>query len=112
MENYVYVWDILAFVAGAVMAYRVVRERKRIRNPLSLIYLIIACLMMMMAVIAVIFKKYDNICALLFGVVFLIFIYRDKNKPSPGLSIEYTHLSACFACIVAIAYGIIKFFDP
>ena len=84
MANYIYVWDSLSLVAGAIIVY---------------------C-------IAMIVGKYDNICALLYGIVFLVFTYRDKNKPSPGLTIDYSwHLGGYFAGIMAIAYGLVRFFE-
>ena len=55
--------------------------------------------------------KYHGICAILFGIVFFIFTYRDKNKPSPGLTIEYSwHLGGYEAGIIAIVYGLVRFF--
>ena len=55
--------------------------------------------------------KYHGICAILFGIVFFIFTYRDKNKPSPGLTIEYSwHLGGYEIGIIAIVYGLVRFF--
>ena len=69
------------------------------------------CLMVILAVIAILVDKYHGIWAILFGVVFFIFTYRDKNKPSPGLTIEYSwHIGGYEAGIIAIAYGLIRFF--
>ena len=68
--------------------------------------------MVILAVIAMLVGKYDNICAILFGIVFFIFTYRDKNKPSPGLTIEYSwHLSGYEAGIGAIVYGLLRSFE-
>ena len=56
--------------------------------------------------------KYHGICAIVFGIFFFIFTYRDKNKPSPGLTIDYSWLiGGYFAGIMAIAYGLVRFFD-
>ena len=61
-------------------------------------------------VIAMLIGKYHGICAILFGIVFFIFTYCDKNKPSPGLTIDYSwHLGGYEAGILAIAYGLIRF---
>ena len=68
--------------------------------------------MVILAVIAMIVGKYDNICALLYGIVFLVFTYRDKNKPSPGLTIDYSWLiGGYFAGIMAIVYGLLRSFE-
>ena len=68
--------------------------------------------MVILAVIAMIVGKYDNICAILLGIVFLVFTYRDKNKPSPGLTIEYSwHLGGYEAGIGAIVYGLLRSFE-
>ena len=68
--------------------------------------------MVILAVIAMLVGKYDNICAILVGIVFLIFIYRDKNKPSPGFTIDYSwHLSGYEAGIGAIVYGLLRSFE-
>ena len=112
MANYIYVWDSLSLVAGAIIVYRIAKKGRRSINPLRLFSLCIGCLMVILAVIAMLVGKYDNICAILVGVVFLIFIYRDKNKPSPGLTIDYSWLiGGYFAGIMAIAYGLVRFFD-
>ena len=68
--------------------------------------------MVILAVIAMIVGKYDNICTILLGIVFLVFTYRDKNKPSPGLTIEYSwHLGGYEAGIGAIVYGLLRSFE-
>ena len=68
--------------------------------------------MVILAVIAMLVGKYDNICALLYGIVFLVFTYRDKNKPSPGLTAAYSlHLSGYETGIIAIAYGLFRSFE-
>ena len=68
--------------------------------------------MVILAVIAMLVGKYDNICTILFGIVFFIFTYRDKNKPSPGLTIEYSwHLGGYEAGIGAIVYGLLRSFE-
>ena len=68
--------------------------------------------MVILAVIAMLVGKYDNICALLYGIVFFIFTYRDKNKPSPGFTIDYSwFLGGYVAGIMAIAYGLVRFFE-
>jgi|GEM_PF-189391 len=107
-----YIWDSLSLVAGAIIVYRIAKKGRRSITPLRLFSLCIGCLMVILAVIAMLVGKYDNICAILVGVVFLIFIYRDKNKPSPGLTIDYSWLiGGYFAGIMAIAYGLVRFFD-
>ena len=68
--------------------------------------------MVILAVIAMLVGKYDNICAILFGIVFFIFTYRDKNKLSPGLTIDYSwHLGGYEAGIIAIVYGLLRSFE-
>ena len=63
--------------------------------------------MVILAVIAMLVGKYDNICAILLGIVFFIFTYRDKNKPSPGFTIDYSwHLGGYEAGIIAICVWI------
>ena len=72
----------------------------------------VGCFMVILAVIAMLVGKYDNICAILFGIVFFIFTYRDKNKPSPGFTIDYSwHLSGYEAGIGAIVYGLLRSFE-
>ena len=104
-----YIWDSLSLVAGAIIVYCIAKKG---RTPLRLFYLCVGCFMVILAVIAMLVGKYDNICAILVGIVFLIFIYRDKNKPSPGLTIDYSWLiGGYFAGIMAIAYGLVRFFE-
>ena len=112
MANYTYIWDSLSLVAGAIIVYRIAKKGRRSINPLRLFSLCIGCLMVILAVIAMLVGKYDNICALLYGVVFFVFTYRDKNKPSPGFTIDYSWLiGGYFAGIMAIAYGLVRFFE-
>ena len=110
MANYIYVWDSLSLVAGAIIVYRIAKKGRQLIKPLSFLSLCIGCLMVILPVIAMLIGKYHGICAILFGIVFFIFTYRDKNKPSPGLTIDYSwHLGGYEAGIIAIAYGLIRF---
>ena len=112
MVYYDYIWDSLSLVAGAIIVYRIAKKGRRSITPLRLFSLCIGCLMVILAVIAMLVGKYDNICSILVGVVFLIFIYRDKNKPSPGSTIDYSwHLGGYFAGIMSIVYGLVRFFE-
>ena len=112
MANYTYIWDSLSLVAGAIIVYRIAKKGRRSITPLRLFYLCVGCFMVILAVIAMIVGKYDNICAILLGIVFFIFTYRDKNKPSPGFTIDYSwHLSGYEAGIIAIAYGLLRSFE-
>ncbi|MBF1414911.1 MAG: hypothetical protein HXN33_04935 [Prevotella histicola] len=112
MVYYDYIWDSLSLVAGAIIVYRIAKKGRRSITPLRLFSLCIGCLMVILAVIAMLVGKYDNICSILVGVVFLIFIYRDKNKPSPGFTIDYSwHLGGYEAGIIAIVYGLVRFFE-
>ena len=112
MANYIYVWDSLSLVAGAIIVYCIAKKGRRSITPLRLFYLCVGCFMVILAVIAMLVGKYDNICAILVGIVFLIFIYRDKNKPSPGLTIDYSwHIGGYFAGIMAIVYGLLRSFE-
>ena len=112
MVYYDYIWDSLSLVAGAIIVYRIAKKGRRSITPLRLFSLCIGCLMVILAVIAMLVGKYDNICSILVGVVFLIFIYRDKDKPSPGFTIDYSwHLGGYFAGIMSIVYGLVRFFE-
>ena len=107
-----YIWDSLSLVAGAIIVYCIAKKGRRSINPLRLFYLCVGCFMVILAVIAMIVGKYDNICTILLGIVFLVFTYRDKNKPSPGFTIDYSwHLSGYEAGIIAIAYGLLRSFE-
>ena len=104
-----YIWDSLSLVAGTIIVYRIAKKG---RTPLRLFSLRVGCLMVILAVMAMIVGKYHGINAVLFGIVFFIFTYRDKNKPSPGFTIDYSwYLGSYVAGIMAIAYGLIRFFE-
>ena len=78
-----------------------------IKAPFMLLFSLV-----ILAVIAMIVGKYHGINAVLFGIVFFIFTYRDKNKPSPGLTAAYSlHIRGYVAGIMAIAYGLVRFFE-
>ena len=105
-----YIGDLLSLVVGAIIVYRIAKKGRRSIKPSSFLSLCIGCLMVILPVIAMLIGKYHGICAILFGIVFFIFTYRDKNKPSPGLTIDYSwHLGGYEAAIIAIAYGLIRF---
>ena len=107
MANYIYVLDSLCLVAGTIIVYRIAKKGRRSITPLRLFSLCIGCLMVILAVMAMLIGKYHGINAILFGIVFFIFTYRDKNKPSPGLTIEYSwHLGGYEAGIIAICVWI------
>jgi len=96
----------LSLVAGAIIVYCVAKKGRRSITPLRLFYLCVGCFMVILAVIAMLVGKYDNICAILLGIVFFIFTYRDKNKPSPGFTIDYSwHLSGYEAGIMLTDYS-------
>ena len=112
MANYIYVLDSLCLVAGTIIVYRIAKKGRRSITPLRLFSLCIGCLMVILAVMAMLIGKYHGINAILFGIVFFIFTYRDKNKPSPGLTIEYSwHLGGYEAGIGAIVYGLLRSFE-
>ena len=107
-----YIWDSLSLVAGAIIVYRIAKKGRRSITPLRLFSLCIGCLMVILAVMAMLIGKYHGINAVLFGIVFFIFTYRDKNKPSPGLTAAYSlHFSGYEAGIIAIAYGLFRSFE-
>ena len=85
-----YIWDLLSLVAGAIIVYHIAKKGRRLITPSSFLSLCIGCLMVILPVIAMLIGKYHGICAILFGIVFFIFTYCDKNKPSPGLTIDYS----------------------
>ena len=104
-----YIWDSLSLVAGAIIVYCIAKKG---RTPLRLFSLCVGCLMVILAVMAMIVGKYHGINAVLFGIVFFIFTYRDKNKLSPGLTIDYSwHLGGYEAGIIAIVYGLLRSFE-
>jgi|GEM_PF-4121053 len=63
MANNVYIWDSLSLVAGAIIVYCVAKKGRRSITPLRLFYLCVGCFMVILAVIAMLVGKYDNICA-------------------------------------------------
>jgi len=102
-----YIGDLLSLVVGAIIVYRIAKKGRRSIKPSSFLSLCIGCLMVILPVIAMLIGKYHGICAILFGIVFFIFTYCDKNKPSPGLTIDYSwHLGGYEAGIIAICVWI------
>ena len=102
-----YIGDLLSLVVGAIIVYRIAKKGRQSIKPSSFLSLCIGCLMVILPVIAMLIGKYHGICAILFGIVFFIFTYRDKNKPSPGLTIDYSwHLGGYEAGIIAICVWI------
>ena len=112
MVYYDYIWDSLSLVAGAIIVYRIAKKGRRSITPLRLFSLCIGCLMVILAAMAMLIGKYHGINAILFGIVFFIFSCRDKNQPSPGLTLAYSsHLAGYEAGIGAIVYGLLRSFE-
>ena len=80
MANYIYVWDSLSLVAGAIIVYRIAKKGRRLITPSSFLSLCIGCLMVILPVIAMLIGKYHGICAILFGIVWYKFKSVDSEK--------------------------------
>ena len=110
--SYIYIWGILAVVTGIIAMVFVIRKKKSTSAISYNTYLIFSIVMMCIGILTLIFKKGDNICAILFGITFLKITYNDRRNYPPKFDISYiNHLKGYFVGYGSIIYGLLRIFE-
>lgn len=105
MSIYIFILGLLFH--GGVMLYVIKKDypKSRIRD---FAFGTIAIIIIMLC-LSLIFKIWDNICAILYGIMIFIFTYKHNEKEDLQLSIlKPNSLDGYILALVFIFYGIIK----
>ena len=69
--NYICLWGILASITGIAIMFSVIKHKKSVSAIKNGTYLIFSILMICLGITTILFKRYDSICAIFFGITFL-----------------------------------------
>lgn len=104
-----YLWGMLATITGAVILFNTIRKRKSIGAISYGTYCFFSVVAVTAGVICMICQRYDELCAILFGIAFSVFTYKDECPPR--FTINYiNHLKGYFVGFGSILYGVCKLF--
>ena len=78
--NYICLWGILAFITGIAIMFSVIKHKKSVSAIKNGTYLIFSILMICLGITTILFKRYDSICAISFGITFLNITYKDGEN--------------------------------
>ena len=78
--NDIYFWGILASITGIAIMISVIKHKKSVSAIKNGTYLIFSILMICLGITTILFKRYDSICAILFGIEIFIDTYMEQKK--------------------------------
>ena len=68
--------------------------------------------MICLGITTILFKRYDSICAISFGITFLNITYKDRHTFPPSFTINYIdYLKGYVVGLVSIMYGLFRIFE-
>lgn len=106
-----YIWGLLASITGIVVLFNAIRKRK---STVAIWYGTYCCFSftcIAIGVISIICQQYDELCAFLFGITFLVFTYKSRRAFPPSFTINYiNYLKGYVAGFVSILYALAKTF--
>ena len=109
--EYLRLWGILSFITGIALLFHTIRKRKSIGLILYVTYLIFAITCVCLGIYCIIRNQYDELCAIIFGIAFTVFTYKDKDEFPPSFTINYiNYLEGYVVGISSIFYGLVKGF--
>ena len=108
--NDIYFWGILASITGIAIMFSVIKKSvSAIKNGT---YLIFSIFMICLGITTILFKRYDSICAIFFGITFLNITYKDRRNFPPSFTINYiNYLKGYFVGFGSIMYGLFRIFE-
>ena len=99
--NYICLWGILASITGIAIMFSVIKHKKSVSAIKNGTYLT-----------TILFKRYDSICAISFGITFLNITYKDRRNFPPSFTINYiNYLNGYVAGFASIMYGLFRIFE-
>ena len=69
-------WGILASITGIAIMFSVIKHKKSVSAIKNGTYLIFSILMICLGITTILFKRYDSICAIFYGITFLNITYK------------------------------------
>ena len=110
--SYICIWGILASVTGIAIIFSVIKHKKSVSAIKNGTYLIFSILMICLGITTILFKRYDSICAISFGITFLNITYKDRRTFPPSFTIDYiNYLKGYFVGFGSIMYGLFRIFE-
>lgn len=74
-------------------------------------YLIFAITCVCLGIYCIIRNQYDELCAIIFGIAFTVFTYKDKDEFPPSFTINYiNYLQGYVVGLGSILSGLAKIF--
>ena len=110
--NYICLWEILASITGIAIMFSVIKHKKSVSAIKNGTYLIFSILMICLGITTILFKRYDSICAISFGITFLNITYKDRRNNPPRFTISYIdYLKGYVVGFMSIMYGLFRIFE-
>ena len=110
--SYIYIWGILAFVTGIAIMFSVIKHKKSVSAVKYGTYLIFSILMICLGITTILFKRYDSICAIFYGITFLNITYKDRRNFPPSFTIAYiNYLKGYVVGFGSIMYALFRIFE-
>ena len=110
--NYICLWGILASITGIAIMFSVIKHKKSVSAIKNSTYLIFSILMICLGITTILFKRYDSICAIFFGITFLNITYKDRRNNPPRFTISYIdYLKGYVVGFMSIMYGLFRIFE-
>ena len=110
--SYIYIWGILAFVTGIAIMFSVIKHKKSVSAVKYGTYLIFSILMICLGITTILFKRYDSICAIFYGITFLNITYKDRRNFPPSFTIVYiNYLKGYVVGFGSIMYALFRIFE-
>ena len=110
--NYICLWGILASITGIAIMFSVIKHKKSVSAIKNGTYLIFSILMICLGITTILFKRYDSICAISFGITFLNITYKDRRNNPPRFTISYIdYLKGYVVGFGSIMYGLFRIFE-
>lgn len=104
-----YIWGILDVITGIVVLFYVIRKSMGAVSYVTCYSFSFASIAA--GVICMICQQYDELCAFLFGLAFLVLTYKDRHDFPPSFTIDYiNYLKGYFVGLGSILYALAKTF--
>ena len=110
--NDIYFWGILASITGIAIMFSVIKHKKSVSAVKYGTYLIFSILMIYLGITTILFKRYDSICAIFYGITFLNITYKDRRNFPPSFTIAYiSYLKGYVVGFGSIMYALFRIFE-
>ena len=110
--NDIWFWGILASITGIAIMISVIKHKKSVSTIKNGTYLIFSILMICLGITTILFKRYDSICAIFYGITFLNITYKDRRNFPPSFTINYiNYLKGYVVGFMSIIYGLFRIFE-